>query len=86
MWVYLHPGKFYSYFPLDLVRSQEFCATETEMTSSLAQIPVINDRHRLKVIVNGSSILWCSRPTDNINNLINCTHLRYHNQYFKMKI
>ena len=55
MWVYLHPGKFYSYFPLDLVRSQEFCATETEMTSCLAQI--IYDRHRLKVNTSSSMAL-----------------------------
>ena len=55
MWVYLHPGMFYSYFPLDLVRSQEFCATETEMTSSLVQI--INDRPRLKVNTSSSMAL-----------------------------
>ena len=55
MWVYLHPGKFYSYFHLDLVRSQEICETETEMTSSLAQI--INDRPRLKVNTASSMAL-----------------------------
>ena len=57
---------------LDMVRLREFCATDTHMTStfihSLETTPYL-------------SLQWQFKLSDNINNLMNFTHITTHNDF-----